>query len=129
MIFENRKLGHIGLATTDVEADAKWYQEKLGFKQIGKFLNSKGKDVYFVQNGDTVYEIFPGDIPEAARGKIDHFSFDSDDIDRDYAYCKENGYQFATDGIVFIPSFWEKGVRIFKVFSPTGEEIEFCQIL
>ena len=30
-MIKNRPLGHIGLATTDLEATAKWYEEVLGF--------------------------------------------------------------------------------------------------
>ncbi len=36
---------------------------------------------------------------------------------------------FTTNGIEEIPSFWEKGIRYFKIASPTGEEFEFCEIL
>ncbi len=129
-MFENRKFGHIGLATNDVEKDAKWYIDMLGYEVIGKFEN-EGSHVYFLKNGSTVYEIYQADpilAPDAA-GKIDHFAFDSTDIEADYAYCIENGYQITTDGIEGIDSFWDNGIRFFKVASPTGEQIEFCQIL
>ena len=32
-------------------------------------------------------------------------------------------------GIQSIPTFWEKGIKYFKIMSPTGEPVEFCQIL
>ena len=34
-----------------------------------------------------------------------------------------------TNGIEGIPEFWEKGCRYFKIASPTGEQVEFCQVL
>ena len=42
---------------------------------------------------------------------------------------EKNGYEICTDGIQSIPSFWENGIKYFKIKSPTGEEIEFCHIL
>ena len=42
----NLPLDHIGLHCSDVEENAKWYQEKLGFKVVGKF---PGKvDIIFI---------------------------------------------------------------------------------
>ncbi len=123
-------MGHIGLATNDIEADAKWYIEVLGFEVAGKF--GEGKDtVYFLKNDDVVYEMYQADplLPPELSGKIDHYSFASDDIEADYRFCVEQGYTITTDGIEEIERFWEKGVRYFKIASPTGEQLEFCQVL
>ena len=65
----------------------------------------------------------------SASGRIDHYSFASDDIESDYAYCVKNGYKIDTDGIEGIAGFWDNGIRYFKIASPTGEQFEFCQIL
>ena len=40
-MIKNRKHGHIGLATTDIEADVKWYIDVLGFELIGDFKDEK----------------------------------------------------------------------------------------
>ena len=56
-------------------------------------------------------------------------SFDSQDIEADYKFCVEQGYTITTDGIEGIPQFWANGVRYFKIASPTGEQLEFCQVL
>lgn len=130
-MIKNRKHGHIGLATNDVEKDAKWYIDVLGFEVIGKFPNGAGNNVYFLKNRDVVYEMYQADPPLAPEvsGKIDHYSFDSDDIEADYKYCVEQGYTITTNGIEGLSSFWENGVRYFKIASPTGEQFEFCQIL
>ena len=38
-------------------------------------------------------------------------------------------HQFEEEGIQEMPEVWEKGVRFFKIMSPSGEPVEFCQIL
>ena len=129
-MIKNRKMGHIGLATNDLEKDVQWYIDVLGFEVAGKFKN--GDDtVYFIKNDDVMYEIYPANPPLSPEvsGKIDHYSFDSQDIEADYKYCVEKGYTITTDGIEGIDTFWEKGVRYFKIASPTGEQLEFCQVL
>ena len=98
---------------------------KLGEEQRNALLSI----FQFIKNGDTVYEMYEQDLPETLQGKIDHISFVSDNIEADYAYCKEQGYAIATNGIEGIPTFWEKGCRYFKLLTPTGEQVEFCQIL
>ncbi|HIZ43606.1 MAG TPA: VOC family protein [Firmicutes bacterium] len=130
-MIKNRKHGHIGLATNDVEKDAKWYEDVLGFEVIGDFKGNDGSPVKFLKNRDIVYEMYQANPPlgPEAAGKIDHYCFDSSDIEADYQYCVDQGYTITTDGIEEIPSFWENGVRYFKIASPTGEQLEFCQIL
>ena len=39
------------------------------------------------------------------------------------------GYIFEEEGIQELPTVWEKSVRYFKIMSPSGEPVEFCQIL
>ena len=117
-MIRNRRIGHIGIATNDVERDVEWYVDVLGFEVTGKFQN--GNDtVYFLKNDDVVFEIFPSDsrLPDEVSGRIDHYSFASDDIESDYAYCVENGYKIVTDGIEGIAGFWDNGIRYFKIAS------------
>ena len=128
-MIKNRRPDHIGLGVSDIETSVKWYIDVLGFELIGAFTTPAGEPVRFLKSGDLVYEIFQPAGGVAAPGKIDHFSFASDDIEADYAYCQEQGYTFEEEGIQSIPTFWEKGIRFFKIMSPTGEAVEFCQIL
>ncbi len=130
-MIKNRKLGHIGLATNDVETDAKWYIDVLGFEVAGKFKGNDGTNVYFLKNCDVTYEMYQADplLPEGVAGKIDHYSFESSDIEADYEYCVAQGYEITTNGIEGISQFWDNGVRYFKIASPTGEQFEFCQVL
>ena len=41
----NLPMDHIGLHCSDVELNAKWYQEELGFKVAGKFPGMGGRNV------------------------------------------------------------------------------------
>ena len=128
-MIKNRALGHIGLGTNDIEADVKWYIDVLGFELIGDFKSPEGEPIKFIKSGDIVYEVFQPIGGVVAPGKIDHFCFDSQDIEADYRYCVEQGYSFEKEGIQELPTVWERGVRYFKILSPTGEAIEFCQVL
>ena len=128
-MIKNRALGHIGLGTNDIEAVVKWYSDVLGFELIGDFKSPEGEPIKFIKSGDIVYEVFQPIGGAAAPGKIDHFCFDSQDIEADYRYCVERGYSFEKEGIQELPTVWERGVRYFKILSPTGEAIEFCQVL
>ena len=76
-----------------------------------------------------------GGIAEGAKPGLDIIDMssiaplESKDIAADYAYCVEQGYSFEEEGIQTIHTFWENGVSYFKIMSPTGEPVEFCQIL
>lgn len=128
-MIKNRKMDHIGLGVNDIEAAVRWYEEVLGFTLIGAFETPDGVPARFLKSGDLVYEIFQPIGGVDAPGKIDHFSFVSTDIEEDFAYCAAQGYAFEEEGIQSIPTFWEKGIRYFKIMSPTGEPVEFCQVL
>ena len=128
-MIKNRKMDHIGLGVNDIESSVKWYMDVLGFELIGAFETPDGVPARFLKSGDLVYEIFQPIGGVSAPGKIDHFSFVSTDIEADYAYCIEQGYSFEKEGIQCIPTFWEKGIKYFKIMSPTGEPVEFCQVL
>ena len=131
-MIKGRALDHIGIACTDVEKDAAWYMDTLGFTLKGRFRSAGRKYyTYFVENPfGTVYEIFQrDDLDEKVQGKIDHIAYVSNDIEADYKFCVDAGYEICTNGIEDIPDRWEKGCRYFKIVSPTGEQIEFSQVL
>ncbi len=130
-MIKNRNHDHIGLATNDIEATVNWYIDVLGFKLIGDFVCPDGSPCKFIKNTDITYEIFQpvGGVKSEVAGKIDHFAYKSTDIEKDFAFCKEQGYDITTNGIEGIPTFWEKGCRYFKIASPTGEQIEFCEVV
>ena len=128
-MIKNRKLAHLGLGTNDIETTVNWYVDVLGFELIGSFASPAGEPIRFIKSGDLVYEIYTPNGGVATPGKIDHLCFESLDIEADYAYCKAQGYRFEAEGIQELPTVWEKGVRYFKIMSPSGEPVEFCQVL
>ena len=128
-MIQNRKLGHIGLGVNDIEATVAWYVDVLGFEVIGSFESPAGEPIRFLKSGDLVYEIYTPNGGVATPGKIDHLCFESAEIEADYAFCKAQGYTFEAEGIQSLPTVWENGVRFFKIMSPCGEAVEFCQVL
>ena len=130
-MIKNRKMAHIGLATNNVTEGVRWYQEVLGFQKTGEFETPSGERVFFLKGNGFVYEMYQPSNPvtKEREGKIDHIALESIDIECDYQECVRQGYHITTNGIEEISTFWEKGIRYFKIISPTGEEIEFCQIL
>ena len=130
-MIKGRALDHIGLAVTDVEVAAKWYQDTLGLKEFGKFMGGHGTYTYFLKNDNgVIYEIYQrDDLEKGAQGKVDHIAFVSNDIQADYDYCVAQGYKICTEGIEEISNRWEKGCKYFKIKSPTGEEVEYSQVL
>ena len=130
--LKGRPLDHIGLACSDVEANVKWYQDVLGYQVIWKGKSATtGRNVYFIKSGYNVYEMYqPNNLPEAVQGKIDHIAFVSYDIEADYQFALDAGYQICTNGIEGAEGrFTKRGVKWFKILSPTGEQVEFQQIL
>jgi len=126
MDMKGRKLDHIGIATPHIEDTVKWL-EGLGFETTGQFMAGE-VPCHFLSNGHVTYELYQPTDMEGDAARIEHVSYFSLDIEADYAQCVREGYTITTDEIEFLP-FWENGCRFFKIGSPTGEEIEFDQIL
>ena len=107
-MIKGRKLGHIGLGTNDIEATVQWYLEVLGFEIIGDFKSPAGEPIKFLKRGDIIYEVFQPIGGAAAPGKIDHFCFESHDIEADYEFCKEKGYTFVSSETAYIPQTYTR---------------------
>lgn len=81
----NLPMDHIGLHCSDIELNAKWYQEELGFKVAGKFPGMGGRNVYFLENPQDgkMYEISQRDqLPGGATTRIDHIAYRSSDLEK-----------------------------------------------
>ena len=88
----NLPMDHIGLHCSDVELNAKWYQEELGFKVAGKFPGMGGRNVYFLENPQDgkMYEISQRDqLPGGATTRIDHIAYRSSDLEKDLNIAKQ----------------------------------------
>lgn len=62
-------------------------------------------------------------------GAINHWAFDTPDIEAAFENAKALGVDFKDTEIQSIPSFWKHGIRYFNIYGPNGETIEFCQIV
>lgn len=122
---------HLGFATPDIKATVKFYTDTLGFEIIHETKTPDGKTpIVFIRNGAMTYEIYEDKTLSAEMAtKIDHISYDSEDIEADYEKAVKEGYKITTDGIEGIPTVFDNGVKYFKIAGPSGEQIEFCQIL
>ena len=49
-MIKDRRLGHLGMASRDVEATVAWYVDVLGFEKIGEFKAPNGNDIKFIRN-------------------------------------------------------------------------------
>ena len=68
----------------------------LGFRVAGKFPGKGGHNVYFLENPSDgkMYEISQRDqLPGGATTRVDHIAYRSEELEKDYTYCKEHGYK------------------------------------
>ena len=69
-MIKDRRLGHLGMASRDVDATVAWYVDVLGFEKIGEFKAPNGNDIKFIRNKEgCIYEIFPSEDGEDAGGR------------------------------------------------------------
>ena len=121
---------HVGLATNDLERTVRFYVDELGFEEVSACIAADGTPIKFLRNGGLNYEIFQlaGATLDQTK-RVDHMSFVSNDIEKDYEYYMKQGYECTSGGIQRLDEAWENGCRYFKIKGPGGEEIEFDQIL
>lgn len=136
MNLKINKLQHIGLPISDISVSQKFY-ESLGFKNVmsSTLDHDGGKgNVAMMKHGEIIIELYQMPEPELTEvkkrgdGKIDHITFDVDDIEEAYTTLKSNGYLIIEDQPMFL-DFWENGIKYFNLLGPDKERLEFCQIL
>ena len=130
-MVKNRKLDHLGIATSDLEKFVNWYVDVLGFEVFEECIAEDGTPIKFLKNNEgVIYEVFQlENLKPEDMNRIDHISYVSDDIEKDYEYCMSQGFKDTTGGIQTIGTAWSKGCSYFKIEGPNGEQIEFDQIL
>lgn len=117
---------HIGIPCNDIEETIKFYKS-LGFKLVGKFQNGPSTCA-FVKYNHMMLELWDHDKVANRDGAINHMAVNCTDVDAAYKEAKKEGYH-VEDNIEHIPSYWNNGIRFFKIQGPNKENIEFCQIL
>ncbi len=131
------KIQHIGVPVCDIEKSIEFYT-RLGFKKIMQenFQEKVGEGIcVMMKSGDVVMELFQlpdemlDDIRSRKDGHIDHITFDSKDIEKDFKEIKELGINTLQEAPELIPSFFENGIKHFEILGPDGEKLEFCEVL
>ncbi len=83
----------------------------LGFRVAGKFPGKGGHNVYFLENPSDgkMYEMSQRDqLPGGTTTRGDHIAYRSEELEKDYTYCKEHGYKIVSDEIEVSPNFGRK---------------------
>ena len=119
---------HSGMVAKDLDETIAFYTEKLGFEVAGIFHNGENRCA-FLRYGHLTIETWEGEPAPMTTGAINHWAFDTPDIEAAFENAKELGLKFKDTEIQHIDSFWEHGIRFFNVYGPNGETIEFCQIV
>lgn len=127
---------HLGIPVTDLERSVAFYG-RLGFEPVmaATFEHNGGTgQCRMMKRGAAVIELYqmpPAGLEEIRRlgnGRIDHVAFDVADIDRAFAELRDAGFTIEQDAPVAL-DFWDRGCRFFHVIGPSGERLEFNQIL
>jgi lactoylglutathione lyase len=130
------KVQHIGIPAHDLEVSIPFY-ERLGFENVMEspfeFDGGYGTCV-MMKNHEVIVELYQmpdkqlAEIKQRKNGHVDHFAIDVSDVDLAFDTLKKAGYEILESTPTFLP-FWKNGTRFFNVKGPSGETIEFNQIL
>ncbi len=118
-----KKIDHINMVVPNLSASLRWYTEQLGFQVKGHFSQG-GFDIYYIDNGSIVYELFENRSLQAPI--VDHIAYISDDIKADHAYYTAQGLQVSP--ISYIDFTWERGADYFFIQGAGGEKVELIQV-
>jgi catechol 2,3-dioxygenase-like lactoylglutathione lyase family enzyme len=130
------KIQHIGIPAHNLEISIPFY-ERLGFENVMEspfeFDGGYGTCV-MMKNHEVIVELYQmpdkqlAEIKQRKNGHVDHFAIDVSDIDVAFDTLKKAGFEILESTPTFLP-FWKNGTRFFNVKGPSGETIEFNQIL
>jgi len=130
------KIQHIGIPAHNLEISIPFY-ERLGFENVMEspfeFDGGYGACV-MMKNHEVIIELYQmpdkqlAEIKQRENGHVDHFAIDVSDVDAAFDTLKKAGFEILESTPTFLP-FWKNGTRFFNVKGPSGETIEFNQIL
>ncbi|WP_418620851.1 VOC family protein [Acetilactobacillus jinshanensis] len=118
---------HVGVPANNLDQTIKFYKS-LGFKVAGKFKNGSS-NCAFMKYGTLMIETWDGDPCANKDGAINHMAVNCTDVKDAFKEAKAEGYHMLDDHIESIPSYWNNGIKFFKIQGPNHEAIEFCQIM
>lgn len=101
--FELRKLGHVVLNVTDLEASVRFYTDVLGLRVSDRYPDSMlpGGMVFLRFNTDHHGVALVGGAPKSERGSLNHFAFEVgtvDEVFRARAWLREHGVPIHFEG-------------------------------
>ena len=130
------RIQHIGIPAHDLEVSIPFY-ERLGFENVMEspfeFDGGFGTCV-MMKNHEVIVELYQmpenqlAEIKKRTNGHVDHFAIDVTDVDYAFETLKKAGFEILEETPTFL-HFWKNGTRFFNVKGPSGEIIEFNQIL
>ena len=130
------RIQHIGIPAHDLEVSIPFY-ERLGFENVMEapfeFDGAYGTCV-MMKNHEVIVELYQmpakqlAEIKGRSNGHVDHFAIDVADVDLAFDTLKKAGFEILESTPTFL-QFWKNGTRFFNVKGPSGEVIEFNQIL
>ncbi|MFD3394566.1 VOC family protein [Aquirufa sp. OSTEICH-129V] len=130
------KIQHIGIPAHDLEVSIPFY-ERLGFENVMEspfeFDGGFGTCV-MMKNHEVIVELYQmpekqlAEIKQRKNGHVDHFAIDVTDVDHAFETLKKAGFEILEATPTYL-QFWKNGTRFFNVKGPSGEIIEFNQIL
>ncbi len=123
-------LEHVALVTTDVERAARFFVEKLGFRETGRLETTHSGTIIFVSLGGAEVELFGNgkprdpDAPPFGSEEVGyrHIALLVDSVDEEYDRLKSLGVEFFMD-----PTTVESGLRLAFFKDPDGNPIELLQ--
>lgn len=87
-----KRLAHLCIYTTDLDATAAFYEKTLDMRRAFDFVRDGKPFGYYLSAGETTFiEVFEGE-PKGA-GSIDHFALEVDDLDAVIQRVRSNGYE------------------------------------
>lgn len=130
------RLQHIGIPVHQMDLSIYFYS-RLGFEKVMEstfnFEGGIGTCV-MMKNNEVMVELYQmpseqlAEILNRKRGQIDHFAIDVKDVDLAFLTLKQAGFEILENEPTYL-NFWKNGTRFFNLKGPSGEIIEFNQIL
>ena len=84
---------HSGMVAKDLDETIAFYTEKLGFEVAGIFHNGENRCA-FLRYGHLTIETWEGEPAPMTAGAINHWAFDTPDIEAAFENAKELGLKF-----------------------------------
>jgi len=116
------KLSHVCLKTKNLTSLAGFYEKKMGFTPIHRFISSKGETYgyFFKTTQGSFLEILKCQLPtKRSQGKIDHICFAVKNLKNYHKKMQK------FSGLTPIQRGKTDKVRRFQVHDPDGNVIEF----